>query len=586
MKIRRAFLFLALGTNMLTSEAPRLLDPDTTWVAETMKRLELRDKVAQLVQVRVFGRFMNSRSPEFLRLAGEVERNHVGGVILFAGNIYESAVLLDRLQELSNLPLIVSADFERGASFRIADTTSFPWTMAIGATGSEDLAYQQGAITAREARALGVHWVFAPVMDVNNNPDNPVINIRSYGEDPRLVARLGTAFIRGCRSNGALATAKHFPGHGDTATDTHIGLAVVPSDRAKLESVELVPFQSAIEAGVDSIMTAHVAVPAITGEAGLPATLSPKILTDLLRDSLHFKGLVVTDAMEMGGITTRFSTGDAAVRALKAGADMLLLPPETNVAIEAVVRAVQVGDLSEARIDQSLEKVLTAKTKLGLHLKRSVAIEQIRDAVAAPESLKLAQEMADRSITLLRDRNRTVPLSRSASGNILSVALASDPDPAPGALFQAELRRRFPSVRTASLDPRTPQDLVTNIAKSAKDAEVIVCSTFVRVVSGKGDMALPPSHRKLLGELLATGKPVVWIAFGNPYVLRLHPGAPAYMCTFSYSDVSHIAAARALAGEIAITGKMPVSIPGQSRVGEGLDVPQSNRAGEGAENPK
>ena len=265
-------------------------NPDTSWVSKTMARLSLRDKVGQLVQVRVSGRFINRESPQFQELADAVRRNHIGGVTLFAGDVYESALLLNELQKLSDLPLFVAADFERGASFRITDTTSFPWTMAIGATGSEELTYQEGAITAREARALGVHWIYAPVMDVNNNPDNPVINIRSYGEDPQLVARLGAAFIRGARDHGVLTTAKHFPGHGDTATDSHIGLAVIPSDRARLESVEMVPFRSAIAAGVDSIMTAHIAVPQVTGEPDIPATLSPKILTDLLRGKLQFRG--------------------------------------------------------------------------------------------------------------------------------------------------------------------------------------------------------------------------------------------------------------------------------------------------------
>jgi beta-glucosidase-like glycosyl hydrolase/CubicO group peptidase (beta-lactamase class C family) len=554
------------------SQSSDLLPPDADWVSQTIKQLSLRDKVAQLVQVRVMGRYLHRQSSDFLRLAVEVQENKVGGVILFAGNVYESAVLLNRLQDISPLPLIVSADFERGVSFRIADTTSFPWTMAIGATGSEEYAFQQGAITAREARALGVHWIFAPVMDVNNNPDNPVINIRAYGEDPRLVARLGAAFIRGCQANGALTTAKHFPGHGDTATDTHIGLAVVPSDSARLESVELVPFRSAVEAGVDSIMTAHVAVPKMTGKPDIPATLSPEILTDLLRRTLNFKGLVVTDAMEMGGITTRFWTGEAAVRAFKAGADMILLPPDTTVAIDEIVRAVQRGEISEAQINTSLGRVLTVKTRLGLHRRRTVPVEQIDQVIAAPESLRVAQEIADHSITLLRDQNRMLPLNPLGTSRVFSLTLSSDLDAAP--IFQSELRRRLPSVRTASADSRPAPQMVESIGKSAREADVIVCATVVRVVSGRGNVALPDSQRTLVERLISSGKPIIWVAFGNPYVLRLFPEVPGYMCTFSYSDVSQVAAAKALTGEIAISGKMPVSIPGLSRVGEGLQIPR------------
>jgi len=282
---------------------------DKIWAEQTLKSLSLRDRIAQLVQIRVPGKFLNRGSEDFHAIQNDIRQNHVGGAVLFAGNIYESAVLLNELQTSSRLPLLVAGDFERGVAFRIADTTSFPWAMALGASGSEQLAYREGVVTAREAKALGVHWIFAPVMDVNNNPSNPVINIRSFGEDPELVARIGSAFIRGARSGGVLTTAKHFPGHGDTASDSHLGMAVVPSDLARLQSVELVPFRSAIDAGVDSIMTAHVSVPNLTGESKAPATLSPEILSGLLRDTLQFKGLVVTDALEMGGITNRYWGG-------------------------------------------------------------------------------------------------------------------------------------------------------------------------------------------------------------------------------------------------------------------------------------
>jgi beta-N-acetylhexosaminidase len=547
---------------------------DSAWVKRKLSRMTLKDKVGQLIGVRVSGKFYNRQSPDFLDLKKEVELNHVGCAILFAGNVYESAVLLNQLQKLSSLPLIVSADFERGVSFRIADTTSFPWTMAIGATGSEEFAYQEGATTAREARALGVHWIFAPVMDVNNNPGNPVINIRSFGEDPHLVARLGSAFIRGARDNGVLTTAKHFPGHGDTATDTHIGLAVVPSDLARLNSIELVPFKAAILAGVDSIMSAHVAVPQVTGEPGMPATLSSKVLTGLLRETIGFKGLIVTDAMEMGGITTRFWTGQAAVRALQAGADMLLLPPDTNVAIQEVVRAVKRGDLSEERINQSVRRVLEAKTKLGLHKQRLINLDRIADLIAAPADQKLAQEMADRSITLLKNDGPLVPLDPLRSQNIFSVVLSSDLDAAPGNIFQSELRRRFPSIRAAAIDPRTPGETVSNVIRTASEADVIICSTLVRVISGKGNVALPENQRLVIDRLIASGKPVLWLAFGNPYLLNLYPQVAAYLCTFSYADVSQIAAARAVSGEIPVVGKTPVSIPGYAGVGDGLQLPK------------
>jgi beta-glucosidase-like glycosyl hydrolase/CubicO group peptidase (beta-lactamase class C family) len=536
--------------------------------------MSMRDKVAQLVAVRVPGRFLNRRAAEFKAIESEVRRNHVGGLVLFAGNIYESAILLNELQTGSILPLLVAADFERGASFRITDTTSFPWTMALGAAGSEEFAHQEGAITAREARAIGVHWIYAPVMDVNNNPDNPVINIRSFGEDPELVARLGAAFIRGARENGALTTAKHFPGHGDTATDTHIGLAVVPSDMARLNDVELVPFKSAIKAGVDSIMTAHVAVPQVTGSASVPATLSPRILTGMLRDELRFRGLVVTDAMEMGGITTHYWTGQAAIRALQAGADMLLLPPESDVAIEEVLRGIGRGDLSEKRINESVERILSAKSRLGLQRRRTVDIAQIAVTAAAPESQALAQNIAQRAITAVRDNQHLLPLNPLSPKKLFSLALSSDPDLAPGAVFQSEMRRRFPSLSAAALDTRMAEDLTSSILKRAAEADVIVCAAIVRVVSGRGSIVFPEGQAHLIAQILAMQKPTIFLSFGNPYILRAVPDVGSYLAAFSYADVSQIAAARALAGEFAVDGRMPVSIPGCSKVGDGLQIPK------------
>ncbi len=554
----------------------RLSKPDPAWVTRTMRRLTLREKVGQLIQVRVAGRFINRKSGQFKELADAVRRNGIGGVTLFAGDVFEAALLLNELQEMSNLPLFVAADFERGASFRITDTTSFPWSMAVGATGSEDLAYQEGVVTAREARALGVNWIYAPVVDVNNNPDNPVINIRSYGEDPQLVARLGSAFIRGARDNGVLTTAKHFPGHGDTATDSHIGLPVIASDMARLDAVELVPFKSAVAAGVDSVMTAHIAVPKVTGEPEVPATLSPKILTDLLRGELHFQGLVVTDALEMGGVTSHYWTGLACIRALQAGADMLLLPQDVDVAINEVVRAVGRGDIPMSRIDASVARILTSKTRLGLQRERTVPIRRIGDVVAAPASQKLAQEIADRSITLLRDETHVLPISPLNPPRIFSLALSSDADSSPGSIFQSQMRRLFPSVRTDAVDPRIPEDLAARILRNAAEADVIVCATLVRVITGSGSIALPTSERTLLDKLMALNKPFVWISLGNPYLLRLYPQASTYMCSFSYADVSQIAAAKAVAGEIAIGGRAPVSIPGCTGVGEGLQVARLN----------
>jgi beta-N-acetylhexosaminidase len=569
----RIFSFFA-AMAFLSLAAAFAKEPDSSWPERTLKSLSLRDKIAQLIQIRVPGKFLNRQNPEYQAIRDQIRRNHVGGVVLFAGNVYESAILLNDLQLLSTLPLLVSADFERGLAFRISDTTSFPWTMAIGATGSEKYAYDQGLITGQESRALGVHWIFAPVMDVNNNPDNPVINIRSFGEDPGLVARLGAAFIRGAKKAGVLTTAKHFPGHGDTETDSHIGLPIVESDLSRLQAVEFVPFKSAIEAGVDSIMTAHIAVPQVTGLPDVPATLSSEIMTDVLRGKLKFRGLVVTDAMEMGAITNNYWCGLAAVRALKAGADVLLLPPDTQVAINEVERAVKRGEISESRIDQSVRKILDAKSRMGLQRNRTVSIRRIGDLVASPSNMQVAQEIADHSVTVVKDDRHLLPVNPVNDTRLFSIVLASDLESSPGAPFQSEMRRRFPSLRTAWANARTAEELLASIDKATSESDLIVCSTLARLNSGRDTIALPQELQAIIGKLLASGKPMVWISFGNPYVVRIAPEIGTYLCTFSYSDVSQIAAAKALAGEFEVTGKMPVSIPGYSKIGDGLQIPK------------
>jgi len=548
--------------------------PDKAWVDKTIESLSLREKIAQLVMIRLPGAFVNHTRSEFREIEHQIRQNPVGGVVLFAGNLYESAVLLNKLQTLSNLPLLVASDFERGASFRIADTTSFAWTMALGATGSEEFAYEQGRITAEESRALGVHWIFAPVMDVNNNPDNPVINIRSFGEDPMLVSRLGAAFIRGAKSAGVLTTAKHFPGHGDTATDSHLALAVVKSDMARLQSVEFAPFRSAIEAGVDSIMTAHVSVPLVTGDPEVPATLSSAILTDVLQNTLKFDGIIITDALEMAGVTSQYWCGQAAIHAIQAGADVLLLPPNSTVAINEVERAVKRGDIPEARIDQSVRKILEAKSSLNLHRNRTISIDQISETIASPQYTNLAQEIADHSVTIAKDEKSLIPVNPLKNTRIFSLVLSPGLGSSPRSYFQDEMRRHFPSIRTAWGNARIPNELLSTINRYIVQSDLIVLATAAGFGSRQAALSIPRNQRRIIETLLASRKPVIWVALGNPYVFPLAPKIGTYVCTFSGSEVSQIAAAKAIAGAIGTSGKMPISLPPYFKVGDGLQIPK------------
>ena len=374
-------------------------------VRRWLRTMTLRDQVAQLVFIPFYGTAPNVRTAQYRKFVRLIHETKVGGLILLNASNgrqivkaepYALGAFLNRMQRLATVPLMVGGDFERGASMRVEGTTVFPHAMAFGATGDPNYSKLEGEVTAREARALGVQWVYYPVADVNNNPDNPIINIRSFGENPRDVAAHVRAFIEGAHSdkkNYVLTTAKHFPGHGDTATDTHLNLATVSAGRERLESLELVPFRAAIAAGVDAIMTGHVAVPALA-PPDLPATLSPAILTGLLRKELDFKGLVITDALDMGGIAQGFSAGDAAVRAFEAGADTLLMPTDPDAAIRAVVSAVQGGRISLARLQESVVRILNAKEKVGLDRKRFIDLEGMGEVVDDPEANAKAQEIA------------------------------------------------------------------------------------------------------------------------------------------------------------------------------------------------
>ena len=548
--------------------------------------MTLRDEAAQLVFIAFHGEMPNTRSREYRKFVRLIHETKVGGLILnnvANGRVvqkaepYAVAAFLNRMQRLATVPLMVAGDFERGASMRVNGTTVFPHAMAFGAAGDPAFSRYEGEVTAREARALGVHWLYYPVADVNNNPDNPIINIRSYGENPQAVATQVKAFIEGAHSdrrNFVLVTAKHFPGHGDTAVDTHVNLATIPADRERLERLELVPFKAAIEASVDSIMTAHVAVPALA-PPDLPATLSPAILTDLLRKQLGFTGLVVTDALEMRGIANGFSTAEACVRALEAGADALLIPADPDAAIKAVVAAVESGRLTRRRIETSVVKLLDAKERVGLNKKRFVDLEAIADVVDPPEANEKAQEIAARAVTLVRNGGNLVPLA--APERACFVVLAENRYASEGQVFVQEVHKRARAAAAITLDPSMPRQQVDEAAARLPACESYVVAAFAAVTASRGSVGLAGELPHAVETFAASGKPVVLVALGNPYILRGFPNLTAYLATFSTVPPSELAAVRALFGEIAIRGRLPVTIPGLAAYGEGIQLP--GRAG-------
>lgn len=550
------------------------------WVEKTLKKMTLREKLGQMLMVPFFGGFASSESTEYREVIRQVEENRVGGLILATARgplgirrsqVYPTAEIANELQRRAKVPLLIGADFESGTRMRLEEGTAFPSAMAIAATGQPNFAYIAGKLTAIEARAAGVHWIFAPDADINNNPDNPIINVRSFGESAEEVARYVKEFVRGVEENGALATAKHFPGHGNVSVDSHLALATVPGSRKELDENELVPFRAAIRAGVSSIMPGHLAVPTLESDPNIPATVSSKVLTGLLRREMKFGGLVITDAMEMGGVTSLFAPGEAAMRAVEAGADVLLMPPVPDAAIAALEDAVKSERISAARIDESVRRILGAKARLGLDRARLVDVAKLNETFGRPEFEAQAQEIADRGVTLLRDSAHILPLDSTRPLRVLLVALSADPDACPGETIEPETRARVDSVAVLRADTRFRSVAELKLPR-LETYDVAIAALFVRAADRKGNVGFPEDQRAFVNQLLATGKPVAVASFGSPYLIERFPNAKTWLAAFSTNGVSQRAVVRALFGQVAISGRIPVTVPGAVRRGDGLHV--------------
>ena len=581
---------------------------DQAWADSVLATLSLRDKAAQMVWPWVLGDYTATDDPAFERIANLVRDQHLGGIIISVGSPTEIAAKLNALQRVSRLPLLVGADLETGAAFRarggyflpngidLGGATAFPYEMGIGATRDSSLAYAMGRVTAIEGRALGIHMAFAPVVDVNNNPKNPVISIRSFGENPHLVSTLAAAFVHGVEDNGMLATAKHFPGHGDTEQNSHLELARVNASRAELDTVELPPFRAAINAGVSGVMTFHGYIPALD-TANTAATLNPRIMTGLLRDSLGFKGIVVTDALDMNGVLGGMTMAEVSQRAVLAGADVLLMPTDNVGAIDAVVDGVRSGRFPESRIDASVRRLLAAKHRMRLDRDRLVDIQAMRNVVGDSAHLAVARLAAERAITLVKDSLSTVPLGRlPKTARIVSLTIAPRSDLGAGATFNGELSRVFPGLRALTLSPESvygtatagvgaavtggtyvasPQPTlfpasVENALRAAQGADVVIVSSYFGASSSTASLAAPVGMADLITGLQKAGSHVVLATFSNPYIATELPSTEAYLIAWGSLPVSQRAAARALLGVAPITGQLPITIPSVAPYGAGL----------------
>jgi beta-N-acetylhexosaminidase len=559
-------------------------DRAAAWAEATLATLTLRQKVGQLMMPWVLGDYAPEGSDSHERITRLIEDQAIGGVIMSVGTPTDVAVKLNDLQEHAQLPLLVAADLETGAGFRmrgavympgnfdLGGATDFPSLMAVGATGSDRLAYQMGRVTALEARAVGIHVPFAPVLDVNNNPDNPIINVRAFGEDPAAVARMGAAFVAGVQDHGAIATGKHFPGHGDTDVDSHLSLPVIRHDRARMDSVELRPFQAAIDAGMGAVMTAHISVPGLNGGSPDPATLSPHVLHDVLRGDMSFEGLIFTDAMDMSAIARGRTSAEAAVRAVEAGADVILMPASVAGAIDGIVAAVEGGRIPESRIDHSVRRILATKASLGLDTLRMVPIERLKNTVGIPEHATLAEHIAERSITVLKNDRDILPLRGTRTARVLSVTYRRANDLLAGRAFNTQVRQTYPRLSTFELERDSGPERYEDLWRQVSGNALVIVSTYVTAVSYQGTVAIPPELADFIQRLSDAGVPHVVVSFGNPYLIRDFPSAQAYMLAWSGSQPSQRAAARALFGGFEISGRVPTRIPPLFDIGDGLTI--------------
>lgn len=566
------------------------------WAEKQLSRMSLDEKVGQLIHVGVNARFANRESRFYKELLRQVTDNKIGGIIFFGAPVYETVILASRMQAAAKIPLLFSLDAETGIGMRFEDVENFPWAMAVAATGEPDLSRRLGVITGREARALGIRHIYAPVLDVNNNAANPVINVRSFGEDPEDVARFGVAFALGVQSQQVIATAKHFPGHGDTSIDSHRGLPVINLPRKRLDQVELLPFRRAVEAGIGSVMIGHIALPQIDDEviqplreykggdaepgaeivndtATIPATLSYKIQTGILRNEFGFRGLIVSDAMSMSGLTLYFTQEEAGVRALLAGTDILEKPSDPDAMIRGIKAAVESGRVPISRLDDAVRRQLEWKYAVGLADQRLTPVDEIDRIVSGPESAELASEIAAKAITLVRNGENTLPLRKAERTAVIGISNGFD-GPQTMAAFSNALRANGLRFAQFYLQENSLTTQLEASRKAVADADIVIFGLYGRVRSGAANsVGIPENGASILREALASGKKVIGVSFGNPYILSSFPEMKTYVV--AYGDMASLqrAAALALLGKSSITGRLPISLPGLHPKGTGIYLP-------------
>ncbi len=586
MKILGALVLLAMGTFTIitfnkaekTGTENSGMDKQVNWkkhsdefVMKKLSEMTLREKIAQMVIANCVPENFSEGSADFKKWKRLCTETKVGGFIFFKGSSTDYAALSNRLQGLSETPLLISSDFERGTRMRVTDGALFPTNMAIGAADNKELCYKMGLEIARETRLLGIHQNYSPVCDVNNNPNNPIINVRSFGEDPQLVSRMSEAMIKGLQDGKVIATAKHFPGHGDTDIDSHNDLPQLNFTMDRMNSVELVPFKNAIDNGVMSVMIAHLAFPELESTPNIPASLSPSIVQGLLIDKMGFGGLVVTDALNMKGITKYFSTSEVAVMCVNAGIDLILMPLDEVKTVDAIEAAVNSGKISEERINRSAEKILKAKQWLGLYEKREVQEADVYKNINTMEANELAQQIADESITLVKDDKNALPFKNNIEGKTAIVIISEGGDLDNTNYLRSLAPDYFKGCAFFTSTSSAMDSELKSSLSSLSGYDNIVVAIYAKVRYGTGKISISAANIDLVNKLKETGKDLAIISFGNPYLLKEFPAAPSYICAYGDSDYSIKAALKAITGQVKFKGKLPVTITENYKFGSGIN---------------
>ena len=537
--------------------APDLFSESNQWTENKLNSMTLREKIAQMIITNSFGYALDNNSAEYKRLSNLIVNEKVGGVIFFKGNSVQQAELTNSLQSLSETPLLISADYERGTKMRLDDGSLFPSNMALGATRNPELAYLMGIQIAKECRSIGVHQNYAPVVDVNNNSLNPIINVRSYGEDPSLVSSMSEKFIKGLQEGNVIATAKHFPGHGDT-------------DIERLDNLELIPFKNAIKNNVMSVMIAHLSLPSLDAEANVPASLSKNIVEGLLINELKFNGLIVTDALNMAGVVKHFSVREVALRCVNAGIDLILMPQGETEAIDAIENAVNNGSISEERINLSAKKILNAKSWLKLDENKLSDVSKVSSIVNSDESMKISQQIADESITLVKNSYNILPFTMASEMSCLIVSMNNGNEKANSDFFLSKFNEENKFKSTSFFDLTGDVINSNEILSEASSYDVVIVPVYAKVKIKTGTVGLPQSQLDLINSLISNGKKVVVVSFGNPYLIQGFPEVGSYICAYADAETSINSVIKSFYGTIKYKGKLPVSISNEFKYGDGI----------------